>query len=183
MKTEVIHSRDGRQSSCDKRALSLRDLEEVLKLQKRIMTDISFRQEWFYPFSKEELIEVLSSKRNIVEGVFVQERLIAFIALCSEGTEWEEVMEVINETCKKEACMLINGTLVDPDFQGNGLQKQMTQAAMNAGIENGFYTVAVACHPDNPASMKSLYQLGFKMVKKTQLYEPRYERIILLKEQ
>lgn len=154
----------------------------MLVLQQEIFETGGFDLRWFYPFREEELEEILEDPANLVLGVYVEEKLVAFRVSCGSGTEFEEVIEQLGGEYQTTPCFLLNGALVGHQYRGNNLQQLMSEHTVNWCRERGIQVFVVTVHPDNAPSIKSLENIGFIKRKRTLLYNQQYDRLILVKE-
>jgi len=164
------------------RTMQETDIDTMLQLQKKVLESPDFNADWFYPFPRKELEELMEMRDSIILGIYVGERLAAFRVGCCAGAEFEEIAETLEGKCTKTPCFLMNGVFVDKDFRGNNLQQMMSEYTIERCKENGVETFITAIHPDNTASIQSLKNIGFKEKKRQTIYGGNYDRVILVKE-
>ena len=158
------------------------NIEMMLKLQDEVIKGKGFNISWFYPFSANELKEIMSMKGNQVIGVFTGEELIAFRVSCSGGREFQEISNALGGGYEEGKAMLLNGVFVKDTFRGNHLQQIMSQYTIDECQKMGIKLLMTAIHPDNGASIKSLENIGFERKERAMLYGGKYDRIIMVKE-
>ena len=158
------------------------DIPEILALQERIFDADGFDSQWFYPFSREELVALAGEEDSILVGVFAGQKLIAFRAGCRSGEEYKEIVETLGGKYRTIPCFLMNGSFVDSDYRGNNLQQTMTEYCVKCCETKGIETFFTTVHPENTASITSFRNLGFKEKETRTLYGGKYNRIILVKE-
>ncbi|MDD3199095.1 MAG: hypothetical protein PHV71_03540 [Eubacteriales bacterium] len=159
------------------------DIGEMLRLQKQVFMEDNLNVLWFYPFKSLELKSILKIENNIVIGVFVRERLIAFRVGCCCGREYQEIVSALGGRYKEIPCFLMNGAFVENRYRGNNLQQMMSQYSIDRCREIGIKTFLTAIHPDNASSIKSLTNIGFEVRARKMLYNNKYDRTILVKEE
>lgn len=162
--------------------LTPEDIEMMLRLQDEIIGCKGFDISWFYPFCCDELKEIMNIKGNLVIGVFAEKELVAFRVSCICGEEFKEIAHALGDIYEEGKAMLLNGVFVKNDFRGNNMQQIMSQYTADECEKHGIKVLMTAIHPDNIASIKSLENIGFKKKKRAMLYEGKYDRVILVKD-
>ncbi|MDD5092258.1 MAG: GNAT family N-acetyltransferase [Candidatus Wallbacteria bacterium] len=76
------------------------------------------------------------------------------------------------------SCLVIETSIVHPDFRGRGLQQRMIKDLIESWIQKGVSHVFSYCSPKNPASLKSLLRCGLG-IRKTVLKFGGFERCLL----
>jgi RimJ/RimL family protein N-acetyltransferase len=180
----AIYNRDlGVQESCEIRNMEVSEIDEILKLQEKILYRDSFDLEWFFPFSKEELEEILEQKNAIALGVFVNGKLVAFRTGGSCGAEYNEITRTLGSHFTEVPCFLMNGAFVENAYRGNGLQTMMTEYCMEECLKKGIKTFVALVHPDNKPSIASLKKAGLTERTRQMVFDGKYDRLILVKEE
>ena len=179
----LIDAETGEEAAYYMRDMKETDIGEMLRLQKKVFMEDNLDVLWFYPFNEEELINILQIDNNIVIGIFVKERLIAFRVGCCCGSEYQEIVSALGSKYTEIPGFLMNGALVDRRYRGNKLQQMMSQYSIERCREVGIKTFFTAIHPDNTSSIKSLTNIGFEVRARKMLYNNKYDRTILVKEE
>lgn len=163
-------------------SLGPENIETMLKLQDEVIGCRGFNISWFYPFCYDELSEIMSTKGNLVTGIFAEDELVAFRVSCICGEEFKEISHALGDIYEEGSAMLLNGVFVKNNFRGNNMQQIMSQYTADLCKKNGIEVLMTAIHPDNIASITSLENIGFEKKKRAMLYEGRYDRVILVRE-
>jgi GNAT superfamily N-acetyltransferase len=187
-KTDVTQNGRQKTNRVEAEAFFLRDMvksdiPEILALQEQILREGDFDHQWFYPFSEEELKELVDEKNGIFIGAFAGDRLVAFRAGCFSGEEYDEITGALGSPYTETACFLMNGVFVHKDYRGHHLQQTLTEECMKRCEEIGINTFLSVTHPENRASMTSLKNVGFVERSRQMLFHGKYDRVILVKEE
>lgn len=159
-----------------------KDIPEILALQEKVLGGDGFDPRWFYPFSEEELKEMVETAAGMTIGVFAEGELIAFRAGSFSGSEYDEITRILGNPYTDIPCFLMNGVFVDPAWRGNHLQQALTEQCIARCRERGIGTFLAAVHPDNIYSIKSLKNIGFEARTRQMIFNGKYDRLILVKE-
>ncbi|MGB1091459.1 MAG: GNAT family N-acetyltransferase, partial [Oceanobacter sp.] len=99
----------------------------------------------------------VSSKKGDTDEI----RLVGYAALRSMSP-WPAYMDAAEFPPEQCALMLLN--LVDPDYRGMGIGKQLAEARIQLASEMGYRHLYVTVHPDNQGSVKVLEKQGFQLL-------------------
>lgn len=183
LKEGIITERDsGKRVPYKMVALLSEDIEKMLKLQNDIFEEGGFNKAWFFPFAASELEAIIEGKGNLATGIMVDDEIVAFRISCVRGKEFLEISQILGGAYKEGEGMLLNGVFVKKNYRGNHLQQIMSRYIIEVCEKRGIEVLMTAIHPDNVASIKSLENLGFKRKERAVLYDSRYDRIIMVKE-
>ena len=103
-------------------SLGPENIETMLKLQDEVIGCRGFNISWFYPFCYDELSEIMSTKGNLVTGIFAEDELVAFRVSCICGEEFKEISHALGDIYEEGSAMLLNGVFVKNNFRGNNMQ-------------------------------------------------------------
>lgn len=159
-----------------------RDIPGILALQDQVLRGSGFDPQWFYPFTEEELMEFIEEEAGLSVGMFAGEKLIAFRAGCFSGSEYDEITRALGSPYTEIPCFLLNGAFVHNAYRGNNLQQKLTEHCIERCRKIGIEIFLSVVHPDNCASVKSLYNIGFEARSRQAIFQGKYDRIILVKE-
>lgn len=162
------------------RYLTLDDLPIIMKLQEKVK-DALVSGAILEPLSKEEFTVILS-EHELMIGVFIEEKMIAFRAMLKPeidkahlgidaGLTTEELPKVIYSEISN----------VDPDYRGNGLQSFMGKLLMKRFDGKRFNYVCATVAPQNIPSLKDKLELGLEIVALKEKYGGKL-RYILIKD-
>lgn len=109
--------------------LSLKDLDNVIALQNKIIANLPDEQKYFTLHrSKEDFAKALSSSNLHMFGIYVGKTLVAqsILNFPEDGCP-RDIPEFAKEY-KNSEIAIYQAVLVDPDYRGMGLMKRMLQA-------------------------------------------------------
>lgn len=139
--------------------LTKQDLPEIKRLQTKVIEHLS-EKAFLQPLTDEEFITILDGN-GLLAGVRAEGNLIAFRALLDPGEDPEHLGE--DAGIPKEqwnSVLYLEITNVDPEFQGNGLQRQLGRIMMNEVDTNHYNYICTTVAPFNIASIKDKFELG-----------------------
>lgn len=159
--------------------LTKRDLPEIMQLQTKVIEHLS-EKTFLQPLTDEEFEYILDGNGLLV-GVRAKESLIAFRALMDPGEDPEHLGEDAGIPKEQWSSVLYSEiTNVHPDFQGNGLQRQLGKIVMEEVDTNQFKYVCTTVAPFNIASIKDKFELGMHIAALSVKYET-LTRYIMMK--
>lgn len=122
------------------------------------------RKEFFYPYTDDELSEILRSGKFL--GCYRDERLIATFGIDADRGYAEKLAEIV-KTCTRgrlapQRAFEASGLMVDADCRGQGIASAMMRALLKAASEiiPDDWLCGVV-HLDNAASMNVFLKHGF----------------------
>lgn len=159
--------------------LTKNDLSELKLLQSKVYDSLS-NQAFLQPLTEEDFGAILEGN-GIVVGVRSAGRLIAFRAMMDPGDDPEHLAEDAGIPKEEWSTVLYSEiTNVDPEFQGNGLQRQLGSIVFNEVDTNKYHYICATVAPYNIASIKDKLALGMHIAALTVKYGT-LTRYIMLK--
>lgn len=138
-------------------------LDKLMELQQKVYDEID-DEEVFQLTTKEEF-KVRAQEQGRILGVFVEDRLAAFLALYFPGKEDAENLGrdvgLTGEALDKVA--YFESLAVDSDFRGNHLQQKMQQEAYDLAAEMGYTHLMATVSHKNYYSLKNMMAFRFKV--------------------
>lgn len=115
--------------------LSLKDLDNVLALQEKIIANLPDEQKYFtIRRSREDFAKALSAPNLHMFGIYVGKKLVAQSLLnFPEDNNPRDIPEFANQY-KNSEIAIYQAVLVDPDYRGLGLMKRMLQAREDMAV-------------------------------------------------
>lgn len=160
---------------------TIEDLEAVMELQRKISAAME-QKEWFAETSREENRKFFKAP-NLVLGVYDQDRLIAygsmgFLEEDPENLGWD--LEWEKDTVL--GCANLDTIVVDPDYRGCGLQRELIRRCVErAQEEKPEGKILTTICPENVYSMRNAQAEGFEILLRTKKYGGK-DRYILGKD-
>jgi len=102
--------------------------------------------------------------------------VIGYAALRSMDP-WPTYLERMDVSPALCGMMLI--ALVDPDWQGRGIGKQLNLARLDIAKQLGFRYLFSTVHPDNLPSINNLRKLGFNVIAQKPMFSEQLLRSVL----
>ncbi|MGJ9459455.1 GNAT family N-acetyltransferase [Oceanobacillus sp. CF4.6] len=144
------------------RYLTIKDLPEVINLQSKVVQGLP-EPDVLQPLTTEEFTRILKD-RNLMIGVFVDERMIAFRAMLAPEKDEEGLGADIGLKEEKFGTIIYSEiSNVDPDYRGNGLQTYMGKILVNNIDDNRYRYILATVAPFNIASLKDKFALGMEI--------------------
>lgn len=145
--------------------LSLKDLNNVLALQEKIISALPEEQKYFTLHrSKEEFAKALSSQNLHMFGIYVGKNLVAQSILnFPEDNCLRDIPEFVKEY-KNSEIAIYQAVLVDPDYRGLGLMKRMLQAREDMAVLSGKKVAICKIAAANHFSWKNAIKHGMEIV-------------------
>lgn len=149
--------------------LTMQELPEIKQLQTKVIGHLS-EKTLLQPLTDEEFIYILEGNGLIV-GVRSEGSLIAFRALLDPDEDPEHLGQDAGIPEEQWDSVLYSEiTNVDPEFQGNGLQRQLGKIIMDAVDTDRYTYVCTTVAPFNIASLKDKFELGMHIAALTVKY-------------
>ncbi|WP_025786263.1 hypothetical protein [Sporosarcina sp. D27] len=159
--------------------LTKRDLPEIIQLQTKVIEHLSVKT-FLQPLTDEEFEYILDGNGLLV-GVRAEGNLIAFRALMDPGEDPEHLGEDAGIPKEQWSSVLYSEiTNVHPEFQGNGLQRQLGKIVMEDVDTDQYKYVCATVAPFNIASIKDKFELGMHIAALSVKYET-LTRYIMMK--
>jgi GNAT superfamily N-acetyltransferase len=148
--------------------LTSKDLPSLLDLQSRVVADLKSKNKLHYivPRTADYFKEHLSSPHKIIglkdNGVFIAQAIYhnkkSFIAKDDIG------LKHLARIQHNDSISILQGALVDPDFQGQGLMKKIIEHWMLWAQNNGYHHALARTEVSHKASQNSFFHHGFDIV-------------------
>ncbi|WP_028468908.1 GNAT family N-acetyltransferase [Neptunomonas japonica] len=81
-----------------------------------------------------------------------------------------------------EQSAMIFFTVVDPDYRGQGINKNMSQLRIESAQQAGIKYLISTVHPDNHPSMRSLKAIGMRQIAQRPMFQEQLLRNVMFKE-
>lgn len=142
------------------RLISQAHLDELLDLQQKVY-DLIDNDEIFQLTTREEYEERLTQGRII--GVFVEDKMIAFLALYFPDEEDPENLgrDIRLPKSHLSKVAYFESIAVDPGFRGNGLQRKLQEEAFALAERFGYRHMMATVSHLNYWSLKNMLSFGF----------------------
>jgi ribosomal protein S18 acetylase RimI-like enzyme len=105
-----------------------------------------------------------------------KEKVIGYAAL-RKMTPWPDYLEPTELNPEECALMLLN--LVDPEYRGLGIGKNLLKARIESAKQAGFFHLYATVHPDNTASVHVLTGLGFEIIAQKPMFSNQLMRNLM----
>ncbi|WP_342527549.1 hypothetical protein MKY84_02585 [Chryseomicrobium sp. FSL W7-1435] len=138
--------------------LNEHDVRAIIQLQDRVAEALQTK-EHLQKLTVQEIEEIIVQR--LFAGVFAGEMLIAARAFLLPELDDQHLAKDVGITEEEWSSVIYSEiSLVDPQFQGNGLQKQMGIWWMEHLQNSRYRYVCATVAPFNIASLKDKFQLG-----------------------
>jgi len=104
------------------------------------------------------------------------DHVVGYCAL-RKMTPWPEYLSL--EQYIPEECALMLFNLVDPDFRGLGIGKQLSLQRIVVAKKAGFRHLFVTVHPENVPSVSILEKLGFTLIAQKRMFTTKLMRKLM----
>ena len=135
------------------------DLDEYLKFYKEVRDNMEY-PEWLGTFTKEKLIDILSSGGKIFnyydKDILVSS--IMYIPIKEKTLIKHNINHDVNEVCS------LGPVMVNPKYIGNGLQYQMMNKFNEYVKSKNQRYIFTKVHPDNIYSIWNIEKSGYKFL-------------------
>lgn len=154
------------------------ELSAVMDLQEKICRSME-HPDWFAVTREEENKRFLEEP-NVILGVFEGDRLAAygsvgFLGASSDNLGWDLSLE----TQEAERCAVLDTIVVDSDYRGLGIQKELIRRCVSyARQKRPGCRVLATVAPDNIYSLRNVKAEGFEILARKEKYGGK-ERYIL----
>lgn len=157
--------------------LNISNLLEVMNLQKIVFSYLDKKGQ-LETLSEKEFEVVLGNKYSI--GVYESGELIAFrTLLVPDINDENHLADDIGVDRRKSIYSEIS--LVHPKYRGRKLQSKMGALLIEKVIEENSYNYVLATvAPDNIASLKDKFKLGFKIYRTKYKYNQKLRHVMML---
>lgn len=151
------------------------DIHEILILQENITAELENKQ-YFYPLSRDELIESMH-----LDDVYVIRHQNAIIAAAVFVKNRDSARNLAQDLeLDPTKTMTYDAVFVSPQWRGNGLQNAVTQLAITRCKELSLDQILCTVDPDNRHSYDNLLQAGFRPVAQNVTKYQGHNRDILI---
>ena len=135
------------------RSLRITDAISLLEMQQRNTNPEYFTHRDIY-----SIIYALTFDRFV--GMFDDGKLIAY-SIFSKANVFD--LNIIGK--EKVKVGRFSGTVVDRDYRGKGLQRDLLNSHLEYAREQGYSSVMAYAHSDNAASVKNIEKAGLSLIK------------------
>lgn len=159
--------------------LTLRDIEDIMKLQDRVSHAL-INKETYVCSLKEEFENVIQNK-GLLGYKTEDQKLVALGAYMSYGYDPHNYgYDLEFHEDKLLTVGQIESTIVDPKYRGNGLQRKLCEGLEMLARKDQKNYIMATVSPMNPYSLNNFLQLGY-INKKEKLKYGGLRRYILCK--
>ncbi|MDR2902041.1 MAG: GNAT family N-acetyltransferase [Lactobacillales bacterium] len=152
------------------------DVDAYLKLQEEVVTRLPLKEVWGN--WKRADLESLCDEDTYMWLYYDGDVLVAMMAMCfNDRTQFDKHAPV---PAPFEKTAILEGTIIHPDYRGNGLQQQLMRERERIAKSMGFDFMLATVSPHNAYSLKNTLALGYKAVGQKQM--KRGLRTIFVKE-
>lgn len=165
----LLHRVGGRPASqrVELRRCTPAEAQAVFELQNEVYAGMTHR-EWFVPDTLENYARYL--REDLCIGAWQGSRLGAYFVLRCCGTQPDNYAAFLGvPPAEWPQWANADSAVVHPDWQGNGLQRAMLQAALPL-LPPQIKTLAATICPDNPYSLNNALASGFRVVCRREMY-------------
>ena len=143
------------------RILTKEEEGDLFELIEKIEQGIS-NKEWWLPIKEKERSIFFDKDKNLIMGLFDQDRLIGATMLTIDKDVFEEILaywkgEKLNNVAKIGRCM------ISEEYRGRGYARVLNEAVMKEARKRNFKHVIAIAHPDNVVSGRALARIGMKV--------------------
>lgn len=160
---------------------SINDIDEIIKLKKQVWDKMK-NKDWYVidGTNKEFLAKQLKNNGLVLKAIY-NNKIIGFLIVENNIQNTNPIIKLTNLENEIDNCMELLNVAVHQEYRGNHLWSLMAIKAEEMMVRkyNKKYILSTV-HPDNIASMKSLLNIGYKVVCTTKMYGNK-DRCILLK--
>ncbi len=142
------------------------DLRSLLDLQDKIISGLKPDEQHFILHRTiDDFSNALKSNHMYVFGLYDGERLISQSILSLPGDNDTRELSEFAQEYKNSELAVFKAVLVDPEYRGQGLMKQMLKIREQVAIEHGRKIAITQIAADNPASWVNALQYGMQITK------------------
>ncbi len=133
--------------------------------------------EYLIPMTREEYDDTYTKdNEDVVYGIFEADKMVATSSLLHDVRAYVGNMELSGVL--KHRCVEIGECMVLPEYRGRGFMYRLNYIIKEEARRQGAEYMLATAHPDNIASNRSLFRLGYKLVK--EFSRSGYRRNLLL---
>lgn len=161
--------------------LGSKDLDNILALQNKIISNLSSEQKHFtINRSKEDFAKVLASQNMHMYGIYVGKTLVAQSILNFPQNNEARDMPEFGKEYQNSDIAIYQAILVDPDYRGQGLMMRMLQVREDMAVMNGKKIAICKIAADNHFSWKNALKHGMQITK-ANIDKSGFEKLYLQK--
>jgi hypothetical protein len=162
------------------RDLAFNDLETIMELQEKVIASLEVTS-FLQPLSEEEFRFILNGNGSMI-GAIHNDRLVAFRAMLKPEIDEHHLGKDADLPDSDLPSVLYSEvTNVDPEYQGNSLQRILGEILMEQIDLDRYRYVFATVAPFNIASLKDKFALGMHIIKLEKKYG-NLLRYILMKD-
>lgn len=139
------------------------DIPRIMNFQQRIIDDME-NKNWFTPLTEKEFLTPIENLDNVYMLFDGEKEVALFVATCNIGDELNEYgVENRNN-------MLIDSTMVEPEYRGMGLQRKILKFLEKRALDLGLNGLVATVHPDNIYSLNNFIKSGYEIIDKREIH-------------
>lgn len=145
-------------------------IDEVVALQKRVHQNM-LNKNWFVCDSGDDIDQMLREGGAMFGVLNSQEQIIASRYVSTPGNTEYNLANQLNLEIDLDKVMILESTVVDPNYRGNRLQSIMLQIAHDFAEDSGYRHLLSTVSPENIFSLYNVMTLGLKIRALKKLYQ------------
>lgn len=160
---------------------SIADIDEIIQLKEYVWDKIE-NKDWYVidGINKQFLYKHFKNNELVLKAV-CNNKFIGFLIVLKNIKKMDHIIKITNLENEIDNCIELLNVAVHNDYRGNHLWSLMASKAEEIMLRRyNIKYVLSTIHPNNIASIKSLLNIGYKIVCETKMYGNR-DRYILLK--
>lgn len=160
---------------------NINDIDEIIKLKKDIWNNMENKDWYVIDGTNKEFLQNQLENRGLILKAVDNNKIVGFLIVENNMKKNNSVIKHTNLENEIDNCIELCNVAVDTEYRGNHLYTKMAKKAEE--IMKKKYNIKYilsTIHPDNIASMKSLLNIGYKVVCRTKMYN-NLDRCILIK--
>lgn len=161
---------------------SINDIDEIIKLKKDIWDKMKHKEWYVIDGTNKDFLENQLNNKGLILKAISNNKIIGFLIVENNIKKERNIIKYAHLENESDKCIELANVAIAHEYRGNNLFTLMVKKAEKIMSEKyNIKYVLSTIHPDNVASMKSLLNIGYKVVCKTKMYGNK-DRCILLKE-
>lgn len=145
-------------------------IDEVVAMQKRIHMKM-LKKNWFVCDNAEDIEKMLAGGGAMFGVLNSRDEFIASRYVSTPGASEYNLANELNLDVDLNKVMVLESTVVDPDYRGNRLQSMMLNIAHQHAEETGYRHLVSTVSPENIYSLYNVMSLGLKIRALRKMYQ------------
>lgn len=161
------------------------DFDTILQIKQDIWENMRNKEWYVIEETDKAYLNSLIENEGVILKAVSNNKIVGFLTVSRQllpNDELVEILKISRDSRELKKCIEMDSVGVIEEYRGQHLQQKMILEAENILLNK--YKIIYSyttVHPDNLASLKSFTNLGYKVVRKTKMYNSK-DRLILCKE-